>query len=322
MKQAFWACLLIAVPAQAQVALAEISGSHGAAAQFHGYVAFVDYSARPKIEPVVIRPKSVTACGQTCKNPNAPLVTTYEFAQSAGTFLTVNGSFSNSAPSYDVCGCLRVWGPVKSGGKLLWGPTERGDEDGNPALLFGRDGRPQILMAKAADLLRARDAISGEWKNDNSKLTPKPGTLLVKNGVTMGESTLPVPEELAPRTAVGLTAGGVMIVVVIEGRLPGFSAGITLPDLASLMAAFGARDAVNLDGGGSTAMIYRPLRTPVVETKKLDDILHSKPAAGSDLRFKLQQRSPLEPFTSRPCDARPNDLFRPTTIHWGLRARR
>jgi hypothetical protein len=68
-------------------------------------------------------------------------------------------------------------------------------------------------------------------------------------------------------------------------------------------------------------MIYRPLGTPVVETRKLDDVMHSKPAAGLAIRFTLRQRSPLEAFTSRPCDAKPNELFRPTTIHWGFRAK-
>jgi len=313
--------LLWPAASQAQVALCEISGSHGADAPFHGYVAFLDYSAAPGIEPVVIRP-AATACGRKCERPMAPLVTTYEFAQQSGAFLAVNGSFSNSAPQgYDVCGCLRVWGPVKSDGKLLWGLTERGDDQGNPALLFGRNGRPEIRMARAADIRRARNAIGGEWKNENSPAPERPGTLLMQDGIELGTSALPVPLEVAPRTAAGLTAEGVLIVVVVEGRLPGFSAGITLPDLASLVASFGARDAVNLDGGGSTAMIYRPLGTPVVETRKLNDAMHSKPPAGAAISFTLRQRSPLEAFTSRPCDAKPNELFRPTTIHWGFRAK-
>jgi hypothetical protein len=304
------------------VALCEISGSGGGDAAFHGYAAFLDYSVRPAIEPVVLRPKSTTACGRPCKRPLAPLETTYEFAQQAGTFLAVNGSFSNSAPSYDVCGCLRVWGPVKSNGKLLWGATGRGDGQGNPALLFARDGRPEIRMARLADLRRAWNAIGGEWKNENAGTPQTPGTLLIQDGAGLGASALPVPMEVAPRTAVGLTAGGVLMVVVVEGRLPGFSAGITLPDLALLLASLGARDAVNLDGGGSTAMIYRALGTPVVETRKLDDILHSRPAAGSAIGFTLRQLNPLEPFASRPCDAKPNELYRPTTIQWGFRARR
>ena len=196
-----WGSLLLyATSAHAQVAVAEISGSHGTDAPFHGYVAFLDYSVKPKIEPVVIRPKSVTACGAQCKSPMAPLVTTYEFAQAVGAFLAVNGSFSDpAAKGYDVCGCLRVWGPVKSNGKLLWGATGRPDDLGNPALLFGIDGRPAIRMATADDVKRARNAISGEFPRT-------PGTLLVQDAVQLGATAMPAPMELAPRTAVGLTA--------------------------------------------------------------------------------------------------------------------
>src|SRR4051812_43014226 len=99
--------LLLPVLGHSQVAIAEISGTHGSSV-FHGYAAFIDYSVKPKFEPVVIRPKQTTVCGASCAPPKAPLVTTYEFAQDAGAFLAVNGSFSNSAPHYDVCGCLRA----------------------------------------------------------------------------------------------------------------------------------------------------------------------------------------------------------------------
>jgi exopolysaccharide biosynthesis protein len=40
----------------------------------------------------------------------------------------------------------------------------------------------------------------------------------------------------------------------VDGRRPGWSAGMTLTEAARLMRSLGARDAVNLDGGGSTTM--------------------------------------------------------------------
>ena len=45
--------------------------------------------------------------------------------------------------------------------------------------------------------------------------------------------------------------------MTVDGRRPGWSAGVTLPEAARLMRALGARDALNLDGGGSTAMTVR-----------------------------------------------------------------
>ncbi|HOC92318.1 MAG TPA: phosphodiester glycosidase family protein [bacterium] len=56
-----------------------------------------------------------------------------------------------------------------------------------------------------------------------------------------------------PRTAVGATADNRLIFVVVEGRSTR-SIGMTLDELASLMKNLGAVDAVNLDGGGSSAM--------------------------------------------------------------------
>jgi hypothetical protein len=61
-----------------------------------------------------------------------------------------------------------------------------------------------------------------------------------------------------PRTAVGIgSAGRRLLLVVVDGRQEGYSAGMTLPELARVMLELGARDALNLDGGGSSAMAVR-----------------------------------------------------------------
>lgn len=61
-----------------------------------------------------------------------------------------------------------------------------------------------------------------------------------------------------PRTAVGIAEGGQrLIVVVVDGRQPPWSVGMSLAELAVLMQALGAHDAINLDGGGSTTMVVR-----------------------------------------------------------------
>lgn len=61
----------------------------------------------------------------------------------------------------------------------------------------------------------------------------------------------------APRTAVGVTKEGKLLFVVIDGRQPGFSIGATLWETARLMIEFGAVDALNLDGGGSSTMVVQ-----------------------------------------------------------------
>lgn len=58
-----------------------------------------------------------------------------------------------------------------------------------------------------------------------------------------------------PRTLAGVRRDGTILLATVDGRRPGWSAGVTLPEAARVMQALGARDALNLDGGGSTAMV-------------------------------------------------------------------
>jgi hypothetical protein len=60
-----------------------------------------------------------------------------------------------------------------------------------------------------------------------------------------------------PRTLAGVRDDGALLLVTVDGRRPGWSAGMTLFEAARLMRSLGARDALNLDGGGSSAMTVR-----------------------------------------------------------------
>lgn len=65
-------------------------------------------------------------------------------------------------------------------------------------------------------------------------------------------------ERRHPRTAVGWSEGGSrLFLVTVDGRQPGYSDGMTLRELAMLLRRLGAAEAINLDGGGSTAMVVR-----------------------------------------------------------------
>lgn len=57
-----------------------------------------------------------------------------------------------------------------------------------------------------------------------------------------------------PRTLAGTTPGGDLLLVAVDGRKPGYSVGASFEESALIMDALGAQEAVNLDGGGSTAM--------------------------------------------------------------------
>ena len=67
-----------------------------------------------------------------------------------------------------------------------------------------------------------------------------------------------------PRTAMGYTNDGKLILLVIEGRFPGKAEGATLTQEAQMLKDIGCKEALNLDGGGSSTMLIngKPTITP------------------------------------------------------------
>jgi exopolysaccharide biosynthesis protein len=60
-----------------------------------------------------------------------------------------------------------------------------------------------------------------------------------------------------PRTAVGIRPDGTVLLLVVDGHRHATSVGMTIEELRQVMGRLGASDAVNLDGGGSSAMVVR-----------------------------------------------------------------
>ncbi len=61
----------------------------------------------------------------------------------------------------------------------------------------------------------------------------------------------------APRTAVGITADGQIVLIALDGRQSPYSAGCSMYELAEIMLDLGCVDAMNLDGGGSTTYVSK-----------------------------------------------------------------
>jgi exopolysaccharide biosynthesis protein len=61
---------------------------------------------------------------------------------------------------------------------------------------------------------------------------------------------------IQPRTAIGQTLTGEMLLLIIDGRQIGYSLGATVSDLADIMLNHKAYQAVNADGGSSSLMWY------------------------------------------------------------------
>lgn len=100
--------------------------------------------------------------------------------------------------------------------------------------------------------------IDAKWKN--SKFMLSSGPVLVNNGqVKLGiDPNSSRARERAPRTAVAVDKTLTKVFfVTVDGRQEGYSKGMNLKEFAEYLVQMGAYQALNLDGGGSTAMVGR-----------------------------------------------------------------
>jgi hypothetical protein len=124
--------------------------------------------------------------------------------------------------------------------------------------------RAALPTAPVGDLLQAGPALVAD------------GRVLVRagedrEGFAAGSAQFDsdITEGRHPRAAIGLD-GHRLIAVASEGRAPN-EAGLTLRELALLLDALGATEAINLDGGGSTSLVVegrlvnRPVEAEGVE---------------------------------------------------------
>ncbi|MGA4988353.1 phosphodiester glycosidase family protein [Nonomuraea bangladeshensis] len=130
-------------------------------------------------------------------------------------------------------------------------------------VLLGRDaGAAAVAALKAGDRVdvayrpkpddggAVQAAVGGNW-------------VLVKDGVVQNSTD----QAAHPRTAVGFSADGrTMHLLTVDGRQAD-SRGVTLNELAAMMADLGAANALNLDGGGSSTMLAREPGSAAVQVE-------------------------------------------------------
>ncbi len=131
------------------------------------------------------------------------------------------------------------------------------DSGAREGLAFYRDGHVELYDETATDAQALVDA--GAWN------TLSFGPALVSGGqVLEGIDDVEVDTNFGnhsiqgdqPRTAVGVVGDNHLVLVVVDGRSTGYSAGASMTELATLMQSLGAVTAYNLDGGGSATMFF------------------------------------------------------------------
>lgn len=152
-------------------------------------------------------------------------------------------------------------------------------------------GRTALLAAfKPGDRVMLRVRLipaSGDPRWEGVRHIFGGGPRLLANGQFAGGEGFRVSlsERRHPRTAIARLADGRIVLAVVGGRQPYHSLGMTLVELAALLRALGATDALNLDGGGSSTLVVRGtvINLPSDEfgERPVSDVLLVLPPAGS-----------------------------------------
>lgn len=162
--------------------------------------------------------------------------TTSVQAANTGAILAINGDY---------------YGAQERGYVLRNGVLYRASaQSGTDALVIGADGNFRIITegeTSADTLVR-----EGAWQ----VLTFGPA--LINGGQVTVSSSDEVGRAMTsnPRTAIGQISEGHYLLVVSDGRTKE-STGLSLRQLAELMQSLGAQIAYNLDGGGSSTMVFQ-----------------------------------------------------------------
>lgn len=147
-----------------------------------------------------------------------------------------------NADFFDIYGDFHPAGLCVKNGRIIANPASP-----RPFIGVTRDGSAVLTTAaQSPDILsELQHAVSG------LQLLLLDGEL---NDVAAGE---PFGYVRHPRTAAGVRADGSVLIAEVDGRIPDYSNGASLTDLALFMKKHGCVRALNLDGGGSSAVYTR-----------------------------------------------------------------
>ena len=151
------------------------------------------------------------------------------------------------------------YGVVVSDGKIqnmtnlgIRGLVLIGISEDNIFKVIDINGKGEAAVRKILEDEKIRDAVcfqeeSSDKNNHFVKLMINGQRRELNGGMGSGAN---------PRTAIGQTADGRMLLLVTDGRGANGHLGATASDLIDIMESYGAVNAANLDGGSSTCMYY------------------------------------------------------------------
>lgn len=164
------------------------------------------------------------------------LTQTSDFAEKYHAIAAINGSFFNRENGRSV-----VY--LKEDEELVArGASGRDVYTENGGIGWNSDFQPLIM-----------ERPENGWENVNISNILTAGPLLIFENALRDFRDDAFHQNRHPRTAVGITENNHLLLVTVDGR--SFqSYGMTIPELAQFFSELGANYAINLDGGGSSAM--------------------------------------------------------------------
>ena len=165
-----------------------------------------------------------------------------------GVFEAVLAPFPSATPNADLVGFVsenrRGGTPIPPGGAVL--------------VARGTQAQRMAVEAVAGEMVTVRLVLRPEWRDVPEALGGGPelirqGRPIFRPNEDFGTYHL---DRRHPRTAVGQKADGRITMVVVDGRRPGYSSGMTNFELAQTMLRLGVVTASALDAGGSSTMAF------------------------------------------------------------------
>lgn len=199
------------------------------------------FNANEYVSVLIISPKKAINVAQATPGK---LEKTTAIAERNEAVAAVNGSFFFMKEPFGPTTYVRINGRYCGvGDNALPGRIRDRFEDG---CLVIRGKKARVLKAESRDItwedgIKADDILSS-------------GPMLLEKGTCSIVEDAKFNSKRHPRTAVGIRPDGTKVLVTVDGRTAA-SQGASIPEMQDIMHWLGCVDALNLDGGGSTAMV-------------------------------------------------------------------
>ena len=192
-------------------------------------------------------------------------------------------------------------------GHRTYGTTTQSTIPKNGFVLSFHGSKWRTLMetAKVGEEITIDFSINSEWQDAPFILAT--GPLLVRDGqvkINMSTSSSRA-KEIAPRTVVGIDKDGNKVhLITVDGR-QSHSKGMNMTQLANYLVSLGIDRAINLDGGGSTAMGIRQYGSNQV-------VLANKPSNSNNVERRVS--ATLQAVSTAPLSTPKHAKFTRTNV--------